>query len=554
MPVPTGTHKIDYIPHLNQNTAGIPYSWNDFDKLNTCSLPAGALKQTSTDAFGAGVYYSPTNPNKVGYNAFIPDAKGYPFSRIQYTDDNTGRVNRQGGVGIDFQLESTHETKFFYGAPNQTELDRMFGTEVGYAKRYLKKMVVDPNGQTSVTYENPEGKTIATALTGDRPDNLLPLDNEPQTAVEIDIDVIPDSIIDNSAHSMTINKQFLVPATGPYIFNYKVQGEKLLYNTCDETKICLDCIYDLDLTLRSNDGCTIVPLFKYTGTFGDMIRESTVPHINKTCFDKGNEEYIDKLGQFPTTFTRTLVQGSYTLEKTLTVNKNAAEAYVNLVFADTCRAKFDAILQDEMSKVDTSDCYQSCASCKDSFPGTTQCVDMCVEPLNDCDEARKMMLTDLKPGGQYAQFSVDSDGKYYSTDPLSIFNQASVLPLNSNLTNIVDLNINDITDHRNINYVINNWDAHINTVIIENILLQSHPEHCMLDWCNSQNTGKDYDLKRLTEFWDITGEQDGALCENNFRGIQTDGYRPGPYAPVEDQVINFVEWCITQLKKGLEKY
>lgn len=65
--------------------------------------------------------------------------------------------------------------------------------------------------------------------------------------------------------------------------------------------------------------------------------------------------------------------------------------------------------------------------------------------------------------------------------------------------------------------------------------------------------GKDYDVKRLTEFWDITGEQDGALCENNFRGIQTKGYRPGPYAPVEDQVINFVEWCVSQLKKGLHQ-
>lgn len=63
--------------------------------------------------------------------------------------------------------------------------------------------------------------------------------------------------------------------------------------------------------------------------------------------------------------------------------------------------------------------------------------------------------------------------------------------------------------------------------------------------------GKDYDLKRLTEFWDVTGEQDGALCENNFRGIQTNGYRPGLYAPVEDQVINYVEWCVTQLRKGL---
>ncbi|MFT3682216.1 MAG: aromatic ring-hydroxylating dioxygenase subunit alpha [Ferruginibacter sp.] len=63
--------------------------------------------------------------------------------------------------------------------------------------------------------------------------------------------------------------------------------------------------------------------------------------------------------------------------------------------------------------------------------------------------------------------------------------------------------------------------------------------------------GKDYTLEHLTAFWEITGEQDGQLCENNFRGIETAGYRPGPYAPVEDQVINFVDWCVEQLKKGL---
>jgi Rieske 2Fe-2S family protein len=61
--------------------------------------------------------------------------------------------------------------------------------------------------------------------------------------------------------------------------------------------------------------------------------------------------------------------------------------------------------------------------------------------------------------------------------------------------------------------------------------------------------GKDYSLQRLTEFWEITGEQDARLCENNFRGIETHGYKPGPYAPVEDQVINFVDWCVNQLKK-----
>lgn len=63
--------------------------------------------------------------------------------------------------------------------------------------------------------------------------------------------------------------------------------------------------------------------------------------------------------------------------------------------------------------------------------------------------------------------------------------------------------------------------------------------------------GKDYKLERLTEFWEITGDQDGKLCESNFRGIQSKAYEPGPYAPVEDQVVNFVDWCVERIRKNV---
>lgn len=76
-------------------------------------------------------------------------------------------------------------------------------------------------------------------------------------------------------------------------------------------------------------------------------------------------------------------------------------------------------------------------------------------------------------------------------------------------------------------------------------------EFCWLVNANAVE-GKDFSLEHLTGFWEITGEQDGKLCENNFKGIQSNAYKPGPYAPVEDQVINFVDWCVEQLKKGME--
>jgi hypothetical protein len=36
-----------------------------------------------------------------------------------------------------------------------------------------------------------------------------------------------------------------------------------------------------------------------------------------------------------------------------------------------------------------------------------------------------------------------------------------------------------------------------------------------------------------------------------FRNLEINGYRPGTYAPVEDRVINFVEWCVGEMRKGL---
>ena len=55
--------------------------------------------------------------------------------------------------------------------------------------------------------------------------------------------------------------------------------------------------------------------------------------------------------------------------------------------------------------------------------------------------------------------------------------------------------------------------------------------------------GMDYDLKRLTEVWLATNEQDRILAENNQRGINSSAYRPGPYsADIEFGVDNFIQW------------
>ncbi len=67
------------------------------------------------------------------------------------------------------------------------------------------------------------------------------------------------------------------------------------------------------------------------------------------------------------------------------------------------------------------------------------------------------------------------------------------------------------------------------------------------------NESVDYSLERLTEFWKITGEQDWALCENNFKGIESSHYQPGPYAPIEIDVVKFIDWYIERMREGVNE-
>ncbi len=61
----------------------------------------------------------------------------------------------------------------------------------------------------------------------------------------------------------------------------------------------------------------------------------------------------------------------------------------------------------------------------------------------------------------------------------------------------------------------------------------------------------DYSIERLTDFWRITGEQDWALCENNFKGVESSRYQPGPYAPAELDVAKFIDWYLARLREGI---
>jgi hypothetical protein len=489
LPAPTNGKRLEFINNLNlAHTDQQPYNWTHFDAGPTaCEIKTDSLYPKPfgySCTIGAAVYYSPNNPDKLGFNAFIPDAAMFPFTQVRYLSDNTGRVAAQGGVGKTFQLGSGHETKFYYAAPDQVELDRMFGTEAGDALRYQKNAVMDPNHQVSVTYLNPEGKTIATALAGATPENLDALPGQiPDTVM---VSLVNKNQIDQSGHTRFIEHQFLVSADNTeYTFDYSLDPELLKDTTCGGDDFCLDCIYDFEISMSHNEACTVKRLIDTTGTIGTLMQLSKV---DLAC---------DNGGTANVRFKRVvkLNIGTYTLSKTLRVNEAAAQAYVAEVFKDTCRGKWDELLLDEMNKVDTMDCYSNCLDCAlPPLPTDTCDTAYCKPAPNRCDVIKAMMYADMSRGGQYAQCDFLPNGRIdASTYPLSIFNPNNLLPGSPQLGEIlVKLGLDSKTSWSTLAM---NWKAAYGEKLVE-----FHPEHCLLGWCEAPGIDQtlDFDMKILS--------------------------------------------------------
>jgi Rieske 2Fe-2S family protein len=65
--------------------------------------------------------------------------------------------------------------------------------------------------------------------------------------------------------------------------------------------------------------------------------------------------------------------------------------------------------------------------------------------------------------------------------------------------------------------------------------------------------GIDYDPARLTETWNRTNDQDRDLAETNQRGVNSPGYRPGPYSEeAEKNVIRFANWYCDTARRYIE--
>ncbi|MCP9751474.1 hypothetical protein EGI32_10890, partial [Ferruginibacter sp. HRS2-29] len=468
LPTPTLNSVISYTKDFNVFDGDPATPKDAFDLMpanNTfCDYQTPPLQFNTLS--GAARYYSAANSEvNDGLNKYIPNAQGYPFVQTLYTQDATGRIASQGGVGPVFQLNSIQkaDTKYFYGKPDQLELDALFGTEAGDASHYSKNMVRDPNGQYSVSYVDAHGRTVATALAGIPPVSVKPLDSYITTPIRVERELLTTTNNIKDGRSLISTTSLVVPQEDLFQFKYRMSAKDLEMNNCDDEKICYDCYYDLEI--RISGGCITPIVEKRTNlTFSNP---GNVPNVDLDCLTSASAITAE--------FDVTLPEGEYDVVKILTVSKRAQDHYRENIFLQNNICKTLQEFIDERTPVMQAQfpCNITCASCTTSLgtyqqyrsafltqqginplttvsyeneikasydEGMKACDALCKGADNVVASIENAMLDDMTPDeGQYARLDLDLDddniinpgepfnddyGRYekYSNRPWNIFN------------------------------------------------------------------------------------------------------------------------------------
>ncbi len=61
--------------------------------------------------------------------------------------------------------------------------------------------------------------------------------------------------------------------------------------------------------------------------------------------------------------------------------------------------------------------------------------------------------------------------------------------------------------------------------------------------------GKDYDVDELMWLWDVTTEADKRIIVDNWKGVNSRYYKPGPFSEMEHDEQQFVDWVLHELRR-----
>lgn len=521
LPAPVEESSIHYFPDFTISAASnTNYHYSDIETPDNCFRLPSPMSSIS----GAAQYYSAANPQKEDnssqfyFTKYIPDASGYPFAVTGFTPDNTGRIRMQGDVGQAFQpgqatVAADHTSRYFYGKPQQEELDRLFGNEAGNAAHYLKNMAVDANGQTSVSYINASGKTVATALAGKTPGNLqaLPsyhLKSTPFITALTDRDNI---VRDAAQLSLTYNGSFLAAATGVFTLRYAFTPISLqvLYGVQNQ-QICADCYYDLLINVSDNCGNTVQSL-KQEAVFTEKTTCEPAPTTQE--------------GQLPVTVQQ---PGEYNITYKLSLSRKAIDYYISQYLVQNSSLKGEVDFQRSyLHKIDLSACYNNCETCladlgtEQSFVTQLtgllqrqhaitanaddvnwmkqtyrQLLDECTllqqgcgKTVLPCEEETNQLKEDVQLGGQYMLYD-PSTSRFTERDINIFLKNINVLTASISINGLTKP-FNQFSEAE----IINNWND-----AWAAILLPYHPENrnnCFIADCGKNAAGELYNNQFL---------------------------------------------------------
>jgi len=426
LPVPVKENDLSYRPHFNLIEGKGRLEKSQYDiatEGNGCDVAAPKLDT----AFGASNYYSPHNHfdndpanigNKLLNKNLIPDAKKYPYTQTYYTNDNTGRIAAQSGVGDNYLIGSDHETKYLYGSPDQPEISRLFGTDVGNAAHYKKNVVRDPNGQVSVSYLDMDGKVVATALSGKAPDAVSELPGDKTRTISA-------SLLDQVSYPLSGDynykeylSTFAVGEEAKYKFAYTGTVGGYSFSCTDkvsnQTKtISLSGVVDVEFKLIDKCKKTLINSFTTTNY---STATSATQSINLPLMADGGTVSGEV----------TLKAGQYDVIKRVSINQQKLDQYWQYY---STNAQYNCVLvdsnfvKDEKAKISLAGCEVSCEACSTqintllSNPEITFSVEekYRIEHMCDilcsanakCQSGLNPMLADVSPDGQYGKIRRD---------------------------------------------------------------------------------------------------------------------------------------------------
>lgn len=529
------------------------FDLQNYNGANNATLASTNVNNTS-QVLGAGQYFSPDNKFTDDlFRAAIPNANGYVYSQTIYRNDGSGRIEEVGGIGFDFRVGGEHSVKTYYGSTNEAELKRLFGDNVAdNPQGYRKEMVRDANGQYSVTYYDKRGNVIATALSGESPDNLIALEDQGEVVITTSLNSNNIAINDytlksentflNTIQNQTITLEYDVASIVQQLSTTPITINNATISLGD---FCATCQYDLTIEVIDQNGAQVVEAsanygFALTAPFGANINPPFTQNIDPTqpCYNSTTGQNIAPFPQGVNFGTGELnyvlpAIGEYRIIKTLTVDLESMQAAFDNQLVLTGADTPSNFISDYTANVDISGCFDNCddyclslakyqflnenpTGVWDELNLTTAqqaMIDNCLAGACDLDELNQDFSSD-NPGGTVNQADyacqgyelqmtqqVSPGGVFYD-DPYSSLWTNVLAALGGNPANTVTLDAiaYNLSELQNPSYFNND---------IRDFLLLNHREACHLsscpDWALTMNYSPGLMERINTEAWSANG-------------------------------------------------